>query len=681
MNPADDPRLLAVLEEYISEIEAGRRPDRRELLARHPEIAGELSACLQGLSFVNSAVVELAATAADDGGAGNAFAGDADSPLAQPLGDFQLIRQIGRGGMGVVYEATQLSLNRRVAVKILPFTAALDEKHLRRFKNEAQAAAQLHHTHIVPVYSIGCERSVHYYAMQLIDGQSMADVIRDLRRDKEPAAAGLTSLRASNRPEYFRRITRWGVQAAEALDYAHRLGVVHRDIKPANLLIDRRGGLWITDFGLAQFYGQSGLTQSGDMLGTLRYMSPEQASGRAAVLDQRTDVYSLGVTLYELLSLEPAISGESREEVLARIDAGEVRPLRAVDRSAPVELQTILAKAMAREPGERYSSARAMADDLQRYLADEPILARPPSGWDKAVKWTRRHKSLALGAIVMLFLAAQGLLISTLVIARQQAMTRAALALAQQEAAEANTNFEQARDAVNFFTEVAAEELPKDPRLVEAREHLLQAALDYYQRFIDAHRDNAPVDAALIAARSHIRDILADMSAMDDEVGVMFEMRLLQMPDVQQELELSQDQLDRIQAPGAGPLPPATLPAGTAAMRSELIAQTNQTETVIGATLSPPQLERLKQISRQLRGIWAFSDADVQAALQLSQEQKAAIRRQRAETDSAPTGQGPGEQAVLAALTPRQQSAWKRLIGKPFVTTGQAFDGLPAPGR
>jgi eukaryotic-like serine/threonine-protein kinase len=667
MNSPDDPRLLAALQEFISGIESGRRPDRRELLARNPEIAPELSACLQGLSFVNSAVAQLTATAADDGGG---WRGDADSPMAQPLGDFQLIRQIGRGGMGVVYEAMQLSLNRRVAVKILPFTAALDEKHLQRFKNEAQAAAQLHHTHIVPVYSIGCERSVHYYAMQLIDGQSMADLIRDLRRDS-PSNRDLTELRANHRPEYFRRITRWGIQAAEALDYAHQLGVVHRDIKPANLLVDRAGSLWITDFGLAQFYGDSGLTQSGDMLGTLRYMSPEQASGRAAVLDQRTDIYSLGATLYELLSLERAVGGESREEVLAHPD-GEARPLRAADRSAPVELQTILAKAMAGDPGERYATARAMADDLQRFLADKPILARPPSAWDKAVKWTRRHKSLALAAIVMLFLAAQGLLISTLVIAREQAMTRSALALAQQKAAEANANFEQARDAVNFFTEVAAEELPKDPRLVQAREHLLEAALNYYQKFIDAHRDNAPVDAALIAARSHISDILADMSAMDDMVRVMFEMRLLQMPDVQRELDLNLRQVNQIQRLAADPIPPppATLPAGTAAMRGQLIDQTRNAEAEIEVAITPPQLQRLKEISRQVRGVWAFSDPDVQAALGLSEEQKSAIRRARAESDFAPIGQAQGAPIAPAALTPGQQTVWNGLIGRPFVTIG-----------
>ncbi|MGC4034036.1 MAG: serine/threonine-protein kinase [Tepidisphaeraceae bacterium] len=309
-----EERLLAIVRSYTAAVEAGQKPDRRAIMRRHPDLADDLSACLGGLTFLNNAAGQLAATAQDL----------VDPTMGGPqlLGDYRLIREIGRGGMGVVYEAEQVSLGRHVAVKVLPMAAALDKRQLQRFKNEAQAAAQLHHTHIVPVYAVGVERSTHYYAMQLIEGQSLADVIADLRMAAEQAPStfslsnasalnssqpsmGLSSLRVAKRQNFYQSVARLGLQAAEALHHAHHAGIVHRDIKPANLLLDNDAGLWITDFGLAQFYAaENNLTQSSDRPGTLRYMSPEQASGSAVVLDQRTDVYSLGVTLYELLTLE-----------------------------------------------------------------------------------------------------------------------------------------------------------------------------------------------------------------------------------------------------------------------------------------------------------------------------------------------------------------------------------------
>jgi serine/threonine protein kinase len=323
------------LEEYRAALEAGHRPDRQVFLARHAEIAEALADCVDGLDFVHAV-----APALSDIGTGRP-ASDADTstaiPRGTPLGDFRILREIGRGGMGVVYEAEQLSLGRRVALKVLPFAAAMDAKRLQRFKNEAQAAAHLRHQNIVPVYGVGCERGVHFYAMQYIEGQTLARVIADLRlhiadlqknsdghhdsptplvtQDCQPIpsdpamaltppVAGLPTERSNKNPAFFRTVANLAVQAAEALEHAHQLGIIHRDIKPANLLIEtnaplapsgERGRgegvrLWITDFGLAHCQSQPGLTMTGDLVGTLRYMSPEQALAKRVAVDARTDV-------------------------------------------------------------------------------------------------------------------------------------------------------------------------------------------------------------------------------------------------------------------------------------------------------------------------------------------------------------------------------------------------------
>jgi serine/threonine protein kinase/Flp pilus assembly protein TadD len=422
----DDPRVIAALDEYMAAVEAGRCPDRDAFLARYSSVAGVLAACLDGMDVLHT-------LEPSDETAGVADAG-------RPLGDFRILREIGRGGMGVVYEAEQVSLGRRVALKVLPFASTLDAKQLQRFKNEAQAAAGLHHTNIVPVFATGCERGVHYYAMQYIEGQSLAQVIAELRRsmrDPETAckrsaavgeatadaasghrvqkqeretinlSAGLSTNRSIRNPAFFRTAARLGVQAAEALEHAHQLGIVHRDIKPANLLVDGRGSLWITDFGLAHCQNQVGLTMTGDLVGTLRYMSPEQALAKRVIVDHRTDVYSLGVTLYEWLTLAPAFNGSDREELLRQIAFEEPRWARQLNRSIPAELEIIVLKAMEKNPAERYATAQELADDLERFLKDEPIRAKRPSPVQRARKWARRHQPMVWsGAAALLAIVA-----------------------------------------------------------------------------------------------------------------------------------------------------------------------------------------------------------------------------------------------------------------------------------
>jgi serine/threonine protein kinase/tetratricopeptide (TPR) repeat protein len=409
--------MAQALEEYLLAAEEGTAPPRDEFLARYPELADELDACLAALDFIGRAAEAPRAVAAG--------LADAQAPpeASGQLGDFRLIREVGRGGMGVVYEAEQVSLGRRVALKVLPFAATMDPRQLQRFHNEARAAAALDHPHIVHVHAVGHERAVHFYAMQFIEGQTLATVIADLRRPGgaavEPTTTHLaapagadTAARAAAATERaprdrasFRRAAELGIQAAEALDYAHALGIVHRDVKPANLLVDGRGNLWITDFGLAHVQSDVRLTMSGDLVGTLRYMSPEQALAKRVVVDHRTDVYSLGATLYELLTLEPAFAGNDRQELLRQIAFEEPRPARRINRSIPAELETIVQKAMEKNPADRYATAKELADDLRQFLDDRPIRARRIGTVRRLRKWGRRHPAVIAAAAAAMTMA------------------------------------------------------------------------------------------------------------------------------------------------------------------------------------------------------------------------------------------------------------------------------------
>jgi serine/threonine protein kinase/WD40 repeat protein len=414
---AADELVGEAANEFFAAIDRGEAPSISEFSDRYPDIAEHIRRTFPALLLVGNC-----STGRQD----RAFHPAGDE--IKTLGDFRLIREIGRGGMGVVYEAEQLSLRRRVALKVLPFAAVLDKQQLARFQSEAYAAATLHHAHIVPVHAVGCDRGVHFYAMQYISGRSLAEVIEQLRRNGERAAgtrkvreprgkrgqadfapttpqnepvagetspiAALSTIHPSDSGEYFRRVAELGIQAASALEYSHANGIVHRDVKPGNLLIDDGCKLWVTDFGLARVGGDAGLTMTGDLVGTVRYMSPEQVLGRRSEIDHRTDIYSLGATLYEMLSLRSAYHGDERAELLRRIAMEEPPHLRHINRRIPVDLETIISKAMEKRPADRYTSALHLAEDLRRYLAREPITAKPVSRAEKIFKWTRRHHSL-----------------------------------------------------------------------------------------------------------------------------------------------------------------------------------------------------------------------------------------------------------------------------------------------
>jgi serine/threonine protein kinase len=519
----DDPRVSRAVQAYLALIEAGERPDRQTFVAQHAEIAGVLTECLDGLEFVQGVLNDV-------GPAGIRPSGSDKVAMSLepevPLGDFRIVREVGRGGMGVVYEAIQLSLGRRVAIKVLPFAAALDPRQLQRFKNEAVAAANLHHTHIVPVHGLGYDRGIHYFAMQFIEGHTLEAVIADLRKASEPRtqkdrsslapsdgdrslepqdakdtganqpAVALSTERSTRKPEFFRALARLGMQAAEALEYAHQMGVIHRDIKPANLLLDSARHLWITDFGLARCLTDASLTRTGDVLGTLRYMSPEQALGKQGLVDHRSDIYSLGVTLYEALTLEPAYPGRDREEVLRQIAWGEPRLPRRLNAAIPMELETIVLKAMAREPERRYDTAKEFADDLDRFLEHRPIKARRPTLGERLSKWAWRHKTFVSAAAVILLFSVAGLATTTALVWNERQLTKAALINAKNKEVEADNqrqraeqNFRKALDGVNqLLWHLEVPKWGKIDGIWDIRHELTEDGIQFFEKLI--HEDS-----------------------------------------------------------------------------------------------------------------------------------------------------------------------------------------------
>ena len=367
----------------------------------------------------------------------------ASDGIPDRLGDYRIIQEIGRGGMGIVYEAEHDSMRRRVALKVLPKNLASRSSNLARFQLEARSAGQMHHTNIVPVFEVGEEHGFHFYAMQFIRGQSLELVIDEMQKLRsgsarslkgssadhalapraaradhlqstlvqgpdygKPHGNGSPSFTAKNRTDnstdwsegskdrstYIRRVAMIGMQVADALDYAHQNQILHRDIKPANLLLDTDGTVWVTDFGLAKA-ADDDLTQTGDIVGTLRYMAPERFQGRT---DAACDIYGLGLTLYELCTLTTAFRSSTRASLIDQITKHDPPPPRSIDPSIPLDLETIILKAIDRIPERRYPTARHLAEDLQAFLADRPVKARRISVSERLWRVCRRNPITAV---------------------------------------------------------------------------------------------------------------------------------------------------------------------------------------------------------------------------------------------------------------------------------------------
>ncbi len=388
---------------WVDRLNRGEELDELEVLARHPGIGHEVLDRLQ--SFVG-------------------LVPEAVHRPVKRLGDFRLVRELGRGGMGVVYEAHQESMDRTVALKILPAGVAADRAAFLRFLREAQTAGKLRHPAIVGVYSLGVEAETPYYAMEHVEGETLGCIIEQRRRGESPQAE-LFFPPGRSQTDYL-AVARAFAEVAEGLHHAHRVGVTHRDVKPSNLMLDAEDRLRIVDFGLAYFEGMTKLTLTGEIVGTPLYMSPEQARRESISVDHRADIYSLGATLYEVLTLHAPFEGADRHDILRQIVEGDLTSLRARAPLVPVDLETIVLQSMRRDPCSRYSTAQAMAQDLLRFVRGEPIEARPESAW---IRRARRLKRQRVKIIVGLTFVAAMVALIWLIAARSRAERDRELAL------------------------------------------------------------------------------------------------------------------------------------------------------------------------------------------------------------------------------------------------------------
>jgi serine/threonine protein kinase len=436
-NPIDQ-----LAEQFAQRLRRGEHPALSEYVQQHPELADEIRELFPALVMME----QFKPTSTDDA--------EAAGQRPERIGDYRLLREIGRGGMGIVYEAEQLSLGRHVALKVLSGDSLTNPTYLERFRRESKAAARLQNPNIVPVFGVGESEGVHYYAMQFIRGVGLDKVLRDVRRlrakpeersggadtacpvSSDSAARSLltgrfesSAVEDSSSPsvpepappssgalsgteseaEYCRSVARIGLQVAEALAYAHRQGILHRDIKPSNLLLDWQGTVWVTDFGLAKAEDADELTRTGDIVGTIRYMAPERFEGTSL---PQSDIYALGMTLYEMLTLRPAFGDNNRVRLMQRILHEDPPAPRRLDPRIPRDLETVVLKAIAHDPRRRYATAEDLAEDLRCFLADRPVRARRSRLPERLWRWCRRNPMIAslTTVIALLLLVAFGLL-------------------------------------------------------------------------------------------------------------------------------------------------------------------------------------------------------------------------------------------------------------------------------
>ncbi len=379
-----DPELL---DELLLAIQGDDTVRRDQLLQVHPELNPWI-ACLHSLNmFAPSPVAKISKPVEPEFAATivhglSSVSGTASTGIGE-FGKYDLLGEIGRGGMGVVYKARQRELNRVVALKMILASEWASSDEIARFQAEARAAARLRHRNIVGIFDVGQEHGRHFFAMDFVEGQNLAEVI-------------------SYRPLAPERAARWMISIAKAVDHLHSQGLIHRDLKPSNILIDAEGEPMVTDFGLAKVFDtDGGGTRTGAILGTPSYMSPEQASGRNSLVTARSDIYSLGAMLYEMLSGRPPFREDNPLDTLVQVLEGEPTLLRNLVATIPRELELICFKCLEKDPKRRYATAAELADDLARYLRQEPVEAQAGGLLQATQRWVRRQPGLACRVAVL----------------------------------------------------------------------------------------------------------------------------------------------------------------------------------------------------------------------------------------------------------------------------------------
>ncbi|MFZ5831828.1 MAG: serine/threonine protein kinase, partial [Planctomycetota bacterium] len=506
MNGRDTERnpIEVLAEEFAERHRSGEQPTISEYAAKHPDLAEQIETL-----FPSVILIEKLGTQHRQATRGAKGCWAPSIPTNQRLGDFRILREVGRGGMGVVYEAEQESLGRRVAVKVLPAILSEDQQQQERFEREARAAARLHHTNIVPVFGVGRQDGMCYYVMQFIDGVPLDQWSEQTDDAKRQTA------------EHVRRVAEIGIQAAKALHYAHAHGILHRDIKPGNLLVDNQGVVWITDFGVARHVEEERLTRIGDFVGTLRYLPPEQFDGK---VDARGDVYSLGLTLYELLAGRPAFSETSHTRLFRRIAEQEPPLLRSLQPSVPRDLETIVSTAISRDPRHRYQSAGELAEDLRRFLEDRPIQAQRVSAVARLWRWCRRNRAIA----ALSAFSAAAVLVAMIVGWVGYLTTGHALQRTEEAVGRAEANLDLSLEALErVFSQIAGRDslfaAVHDPETqpfstnVPSEEDaaLLERLLGFYERFAARNEESSRLLAETAKAYRRVGEIQTQLGRPD----------------------------------------------------------------------------------------------------------------------------------------------------------------------
>ena len=537
-----DQLLDSIVDQFTQKVRDGLHPKVADFQSRYPQLHDQLGELLGSVAMIEQLKSTSAGPASD-----SKKDRRIDFPMPETIGEYNVKAELGRGGMGVVYLASHQTLGRQVAIKVLPPSLATSSDRVDRFRSEAQAAARLHHTNIVGVFGVGQNDSFHYYVMDFVAGRGLDELISERANPISTSIPASDSSSTSNpslnlnENSHYKWVTRVGADLADALAYAHDRGVLHRDLKPSNFLLGDDGIVRITDFGLAKHSdSELHLTKTGDLIGTPQYLAPESLNSQ---YDARSEVYCLGLTLYELLISKPAFAGGSPAEVLGRITHSRPRDLRKVNSKIPIDLATVIEKAITREPESRYENAEAFRDDLLAFAEGRAISARRASTWQHATRWARANplaaglSGLSLGLLTLVAIATSigywsthealgKLQQQTELLHEQQTATAEALDRAVENENKTAAEFARAEANVAISMEAFDEMFRQmithgagdvdaweidgfndltglEMTLTEADTDFLQKLLGFYRQFAEQNADN--VDLAADLARAYRR--------------------------------------------------------------------------------------------------------------------------------------------------------------------------------